>query len=413
MEIDVDYTRNKAFQQFEDVVRRDLANERYRDARARTTRAINECPRESPDFQNYLSLALVVQSTERLSELGIRAGGSDPAGMGMEPEKIFLDQSTLDGAIRRTQDFLRGAIYKARGTNRPCPNCGAPISKPGERVASIGEEGAMYFDINTLGEGLLEFGYTFQSAASLKWLIDLVIAKENLSVPVGRCDDCCLSVVLWPFEDARVGGFYNRVMPESVAPSMSGRADNLNWVQTKSYFPIFVARWLRGVAGRTILDFGCGEGIMLWFLKTFGAEVSGVELSQSRAAYANFVLDVPDITTGASWPDNLANKAGHDVVIGFHSLEHVLDLDRTLRDLRGSLKPDGTLFLAVPDDEVGGTHTIGIDLRFFERVLPRHGLKIEQLSRDDGDLPKEFRIGGSGPPVWSGLSDILVIARAV
>jgi 2-polyprenyl-3-methyl-5-hydroxy-6-metoxy-1,4-benzoquinol methylase len=400
-----------AFKNFADRIEILFQDGRYHHARSLANGAINSCQSDNPWFRNYLALALVTETVERMSKLGVAPQWTVASAESKEATKFFLDPPILKAALQRTLDFVNDAIAKVGTMIRPCPNCGNSGVTPTERTAPILDDGFLYFKPDALRQALEPLDPLFAQYELRQWIIGKVITEANVRVPVGRCHDCRINVALWSFDSMTTNQFYSRDMPGEIAKGISGRSNQLPWVISKTYFPIFVARWLRGVTGKSILDYGSAEGIMMWFLKTFGAKVTGVEVNPSRKAYSDRILDLPDVSCDPGFLDLDSNQNRFDSVISFHTLEHVFDLDRTLQGMAQVLKPGGLMIIAVPNNDVGGTHTIGLEPDYFRRALPRHGMEIEKVSWNNDDLEAEFRLNGKGLPVWSNMDDLLVIAR--
>ncbi len=95
-----------------------------------------------------------------------------------------------------------------------------------------------------------------------------------------------------------------------------------------------------------LLDLGCGLGYFLQGVKldkTF--EGSGADVSDEAIKYvkATFNIDV--------MPENeLAQSvaANYDIITQWHVMEHVHRLEERMKLLKHILKPDGTMFIAVP-----------------------------------------------------------------
>jgi len=105
--------------------------------------------------------------------------------------------------------------------------------------------------------------------------------------------------------------------------------------------------------GRTVLDFGCGNGAQTAALLDEGCSVVGIDIDerdlQTLAEYArggqrDAVLPVR--YDGARVP---VRSGSIDAVICFEVLEHVKDESASLREIRRTLKPGGDLLVTVPN----------------------------------------------------------------
>lgn len=104
-----------------------------------------------------------------------------------------------------------------------------------------------------------------------------------------------------------------------------------------------IERWLEDCsASHRILDLGCGSGSLA--AQVAGLNVTGVDIDVS----------VPARNEG--FPRACADSdrlpfAGRsfDLVICHHSLEHVHDVPGTIAEIRRVLRPEGRLFVTVPD----------------------------------------------------------------
>jgi 2-polyprenyl-3-methyl-5-hydroxy-6-metoxy-1,4-benzoquinol methylase len=103
-----------------------------------------------------------------------------------------------------------------------------------------------------------------------------------------------------------------------------------------------------GIAGRTVLDFGCGWGLTLQFLRERGADCHGLDPSPEAVAYCRskgLNVSVGDI-------DNFGALAHQDcdVVLMQNVLEHLKDPELALRRLSERMPPGGVIVCAVPND---------------------------------------------------------------
>ncbi|NLN69807.1 MAG: class I SAM-dependent methyltransferase [Chloroflexi bacterium] len=96
-----------------------------------------------------------------------------------------------------------------------------------------------------------------------------------------------------------------------------------------------------------ILDVGCATGIFLNEMQKGGWECQGVEPDQTAVnyAYSRFGLDV---FCGTLEEANLPTNT-FDVVTLWDVLEHVYDLNTTIKEIRRVLKPGGMIIAILPN----------------------------------------------------------------
>ena len=111
---------------------------------------------------------------------------------------------------------------------------------------------------------------------------------------------------------------------------------------------VAAARRHGGISGRKALDIGCGGGLFLAALKREGAEVLGIELSDSRAHYSKTkhgfeVVKRP--IEDAYWK---GSAGSFDIVTLWDVIEHVNYPQATLNAAAAMLTPGGVLLIDTP-----------------------------------------------------------------
>ena len=138
----------------------------------------------------------------------------------------------------------------------------------------------------------------------------------------------------------------------------------------------------------TMLDVGCGSGQYMLEMKARGWEVYGAELSQAAASAGRSAG--LDIRSGEIMHAGFAD-AMFDFVRSNHSLEHIPNPVPVLSEIRRILKPDGKLFIGVPN--INGAmaklfgrywwymclpvHTYSYNPRNLSRLLAQNGFRVE------------------------------------
>lgn len=97
--------------------------------------------------------------------------------------------------------------------------------------------------------------------------------------------------------------------------------------------------------GKKLLDVGAGNGVFLNFVNQKGWDVNGVELDDTSRAHIEETLGKKIATT----VNDNDEKEVYDVITMWHVLEHVYQLKKDIKTIKGKLKKDGTLLIAVPN----------------------------------------------------------------
>jgi 2-polyprenyl-6-hydroxyphenyl methylase/3-demethylubiquinone-9 3-methyltransferase len=126
--------------------------------------------------------------------------------------------------------------------------------------------------------------------------------------------------------------------------------------------------------GLSILDIGCGGGLLAEPLARLGAEVTGVDAAErnieiARAHAAATGVKVTYLPCSAE--DLVARGGQFDAVLAMEIVEHVADLDSFLGAARALLKPDGVLFLATLNRTLKSFAFAIVGAEYILRWLPR------------------------------------------
>ena len=115
-----------------------------------------------------------------------------------------------------------------------------------------------------------------------------------------------------------------------------------------------------------LLDIGCGTGNFMNICNQDGWNVKGMEPNQS----ANQIAAQKNNSTIYSTLKEIPTEDKYDAITLWHVLEHIHDLEAGLRKITALLKPNGTLFVAVPNHESYDAHHYGEYWAGWD--LPRH-----------------------------------------
>lgn len=130
-----------------------------------------------------------------------------------------------------------------------------------------------------------------------------------------------------------------------------------------------------GLAGKNILDVGCGGGILAESMAAAGATVTGIDLAEAPLAVARLhqlesgvEVDYRNVSVEA-----LADQApgSFDVVTCMEMLEHVPDPMSVVRACRKLVKPDGHVFFSTINRNPKSFLMAIVGAEYVLRMLPR------------------------------------------
>ena len=181
---------------------------------------------------------------------------------------------------------------------------------------------------------------------------------------VSRCGGCGLGVTTPVPDPAAIQSFYPPTHYGSGGPRYHPLIE-----QVAIWFRRRRAAWIAGMhAPGSVLEVGCGHGYLLAALRDRGWTVQGIELHEASAAYGRGMLGLP-IRVGELEALRFP-AASFDVVIFWHSFEHLPDPLASMRETARILKPGGLVVVAVPNASSWQARWAGP--HWFHWELPRH-----------------------------------------
>lgn len=134
-------------------------------------------------------------------------------------------------------------------------------------------------------------------------------------------------------------------------------------------------------AGKTVLDIACGDGYGAAMLARHAAQVTGVDIDTPTVerARGKYVADNLRFLQGSA-TDIPLDDDSVDLVISFETIEHLMEQDRMLYEIRRVLRPEGFLIISSPDkyeySDVPGYHNEfhlkELYRQEFEALLQKH-----------------------------------------
>ncbi len=137
----------------------------------------------------------------------------------------------------------------------------------------------------------------------------------------------------------------------------------------------YIERQADGLAGKTVLDVGCGGGILAESMAARGAKVTGIDLGEAPLAVARLHalesgVDV-DYRQVAAETLAEAQPAAFDVVTCMEMLEHVPDPAATVAACARLVKPGGTVVFSTINRNPKSFLFAIIGAEYVLRLLPR------------------------------------------
>jgi 2-polyprenyl-6-hydroxyphenyl methylase / 3-demethylubiquinone-9 3-methyltransferase len=127
--------------------------------------------------------------------------------------------------------------------------------------------------------------------------------------------------------------------------------------------------------GKTVLDVGCGGGILAEAMATLGARVTGIDLADKplKVAQLHLLESKLDVSYRNIAVEALAQEApsSFDVVTCMEMLEHVPDPASTVRACAALLKPGGHAFFATLNRNPKSYLFAIIGAEYVLKLLPR------------------------------------------
>lgn len=189
--------------------------------------------------------------------------------------------------------------------------------------------------------------------------------------------------------EADIKAWYNRRYADRGRDSM----------RTADAYPVFLDD-LRAQAGRTLLDIACGTGYLLLAGAKQGLKTFGIDISEEAVKLARLVSPDSEVSVGKGedlrFPDGT-----FDYITCIGSLEHFLDMERGLAEMKRVTKPDALLCILVPNSNFlywkvskqHGTEQQDINehlmsFRQWRELFQRNGLAVVRTRQDRWPMKK-------------------------
>lgn len=174
---------------------------------------------------------------------------------------------------------------------------------------------------------------------------DYTVSQETFNIV--KCDSCGFKFTNPIPNISDLGNYYKSEDYISHSNTKKGIISRLYHV-VRNYTLKKKLGLISGYVSRgTILDYGCGTGMFLNTMKTAGWKTYGMEPDSG----ARFLTEKMGLVVCKDKEELELKAAGikFDAITLWHVLEHVTDLDETLKYFSRQLKPNGVVIIAVPN----------------------------------------------------------------
>ncbi len=140
---------------------------------------------------------------------------------------------------------------------------------------------------------------------------------------------------------------------------------------------------IAGLNGKTVLDIGCGGGILAESMAQRGADVTGIDLSDRalKVAQLHILESGAEVDYRQTSAEDFARErpGGFDVVTCMELLEHVPDPASTVRACAALAKSGGHVFFSTINRNLKSYLLAVIGAEYVLRMLPRGTHRYEKL----------------------------------
>jgi 2-polyprenyl-6-hydroxyphenyl methylase/3-demethylubiquinone-9 3-methyltransferase len=127
------------------------------------------------------------------------------------------------------------------------------------------------------------------------------------------------------------------------------------------------------LAGLTLLDIGCGGGLLSEPLCRLGAQVTGIDASEKTVGVASLHAEQSglNIDYRCTVPEELARPGKQfDIVLNMEVVEHVADVELFLKSCKALIKPNGAMVLSTINRTLKSLALAKIGAEYILRWLP-------------------------------------------
>lgn len=215
----------------------------------------------------------------------------------------------------------------------------------------------------------------------------------NIEVEFGFCQRCNFVRVLVPFTDSQIVEYYSK---QSLYSSLTGVGAGGSAPEDIERYQHYI-NMLDGIIDKSssIVDIGCSNGGFLKFLRhkaAYKGELTGIDLDAQSLSTIND-SDI-DTVQGSALDLNLSQDS-FDLAFYTHILEHIIDFDSVIVEMKRIIVNGGYVLIEVPDalkysetrvydfcwTDGMKEHVNHFTPESLRKILQRHGLEIQAMVR--------------------------------
>lgn len=209
-------------------------------------------------------------------------------------------------------------------------------------------------------------------------------SPEDTTRELRICRDCGnVAYKVEPIEEKKLKDFYRK--------DYRGMPNFTNFLTTTNklnYITSFLSDFLKDKKGLVVGDVGCATGYLLYWMRQNGHRATGSEWTVTYRRFCEHFYGIP-IT------EDLETKHKYDLIVMYHTFEHMVEPDKKLKHYVSLLSENGRIMISCPEwldtlEEASGQemksfehlfHTNHINLftnQSMKNVIAKCGLEIEK-----------------------------------
>lgn len=210
-----------------------------------------------------------------------------------------------------------------------------------------------------------------------------------------RRNTCSIEFTNPVLDEATTDALYTS--EDGYASNKMESAKDLYWLDQEICLHEILARLGRGK--RKILDFGCGDGGLVYLGQLAGLDFHGIDLDERRIQTA---IDFGVQNVAVRHSSTLEPKS-FDAICCLHVLEHLRDCREIVEEFRRILRPRGMIFIMVPNGKalsflLGRSsfwgnpyeHRSAFSRKSLDYLFINAGLKVVPLAANYSKIRQDF-----------------------